>query len=68
MSFQTVFVLMAFCLAVTACGDTTGEQAALGGGVGAIGGAVVGANPIATAAVGAGANVLYCEVNPSKCN
>ena len=55
------------CAGLAACGDTTGEQALLGGGAGAIGAAALDANPVAGAAVGASANVLYCKENPGKC-
>ncbi|WP_428926042.1 hypothetical protein [Marinibacterium sp. SX1] len=68
MAIKPVLATLALCGAVAACGETTGQQALLGGSAGALGGAVVGANPVATAAVGAGANVIYCEANPGKCN
>lgn len=68
MAVKPMLVVLGLCGTVAACGDTMGEQALLGGSAGALGGAVVGANPVASAAVGAGANVLYCETNPGKCN
>ena len=64
-SFAIMATVGAFGLA--ACGDTVGEQAVLGGAVGGVGSAVLGGNAVAGAAVGAGANVLYCDANPSKC-
>lgn len=54
-------------LGLAACGNTPGEQALFGGGAGAIGASVVGADPIAGAAVGAGGNVLFCQLNPGRC-
>ena len=68
MGINRIVAALGLCAALCACGASTGEQALLGGSAGALGGAVVGANPVATAAVGAGANVLYCEANPGKCN
>ncbi|WP_050929358.1 hypothetical protein [Aestuariivita boseongensis] len=60
-----------FALAVmgglAACGDTAGEQALIGGAVGAGTAAVVNGNLVAGAAVGAAGNILYCQQNPSKC-
>ncbi|GAB4539822.1 MAG: hypothetical protein Tsb0024_10480 [Ruegeria sp.] len=61
MRASRVILALAACAGITACGDTTGEQAILGGGVGAIGAAVVSADPIVGAAVGAAGNVLYCK-------
>jgi hypothetical protein len=52
---------------LTACGDTFGEQALFGGAAGAGTAAVLDGDPLVGAAVGAGANVLYCQENPSKC-
>lgn len=68
MPIKPIIATLGLCAAVAACGETTGQQALLGGGAGAVGGAILGANPVATAAVGAGANVLYCQQYPSKCN
>ncbi|MGR3805004.1 hypothetical protein [Marinibacterium profundimaris] len=68
MPIKQIVVACGLLAGLSACGQTTGEQALLGGSVGAVGGAVVGANPLASAAVGAGGNVLYCEVNPGRCN
>lgn len=52
---------------LSACGDTTGEQAVIGGAAGAGTAAVTNGNVVAGAAVGAGANILYCEANPGRC-
>nr|WP_245626842.1 hypothetical protein [Aestuariivita boseongensis] len=52
---------------LAACGDTAGEQALIGGAVGAGTAAVVNGNLVAGAAVGAAGNILYCQQNPSKC-
>ncbi|MEM8655671.1 MAG: hypothetical protein AAGF36_13090 [Pseudomonadota bacterium] len=63
--FFALAAAAAFGLA--ACGDTVGEQAVIGGAVGGVGTAALGGNAIAGAAVGAGANVLYCDQNPGSC-
>jgi len=55
-------------IALAACGDTVPEQAVLGGGAGAITGAVVGGSVLTGAAVGAAGNVVYCQAYPSRCN
>lgn len=58
--------LLALAL-LSACGDTAGEQALFGAGAGAAGAAVLDGNLITGAAVGAAANLLYCQENPRKC-
>ena len=58
-------VVASFGLA--ACGDTTAEQAVLGGAVGAGVASVTNSSVAAGAAIGAGANVLYCKNNPGSC-
>ncbi|MDA3857246.1 hypothetical protein SAMN04487859_10565 [Roseovarius lutimaris] len=55
-------------MGLAACGDTVPEQALLGGGAGAVTGAVVGGSVITGAAVGAAGNVVYCQAYPSRCN
>ena len=52
---------------LAACGDTVGEQALFGAGAGAGTAAVLDGNVLGGAALGAGANVLYCQENPGKC-
>ena len=63
----TAFVALAAVLGLSACGDTLGEQALIGGGAGAGAAIVLDADPLAGAAIGAGANVLYCDQNPGRC-
>ncbi|MBY6082559.1 MULTISPECIES: hypothetical protein [Ruegeria] len=67
MRISRVFLALATCGGLAACGDSTGEQALLGGGVGAVGAAVLSADPILGAAVGAAGNVLYCKTQ-NNCN
>ena len=52
---------------LTACGDTVGEQALIGGAVGAGTAAIVSGNLAAGAAVGAAGNLLYCQQYPGRC-
>ncbi|WP_299656442.1 hypothetical protein [uncultured Tateyamaria sp.] len=67
MRIKLAILATAAALGLAACGDTVGEQAVVGGAVGGVGTAVLGGNAIAGAAVGAGANVLFCDQNPSRC-
>jgi len=65
--WKTITLPLATVALLAACGQTVGEQALIGGGAGAVGGAVLGADPIAGAAVGAGGNVLFCQAYPHRC-
>ncbi|WP_170462027.1 hypothetical protein [Ruegeria profundi] len=67
MRISKVFLALATCAGLAACGDTLGEQAILGGGAGAVGAAVLSADPLVGAAVGAAGNVLYCKTQ-NTCN
>lgn len=49
------------------CGDTLAEQGLLGAGAGVATAVVFDTNPVASAAVGAAANVAFCQANPSRC-
>ncbi len=62
----TVLGLVAL-LGLSACGDTIGEQALLGGAAGGGTAAVAGGDPLTGAAVGAAANVAYCQTYPERC-
>ncbi|MCA0919522.1 hypothetical protein [Pseudooceanicola nanhaiensis] len=53
---------------LAACGDTLGEQAVIGAGVGGAGSAVAGGSLATGALVGAAANVAYCNQYPHRCN
>lgn len=66
MVIRIIFGLF-LALGLAACGNTPGEQALFGGGAGAIGAAATGNDPIVGAAVGAGGNVLFCQLNPGLC-
>lgn len=62
----TVLGLVAL-LGLSACGDTIGEQALLGGAAGGGTAVVAGGDPLTGAAVGAAANVAYCQTYPERC-
>ncbi|UWQ51770.1 hypothetical protein K3722_19970 (plasmid) [Leisingera caerulea] len=64
---KTIAIGFAVCTTLAACGDTTGERLVYGAGAGAAGAAVLDGNVAAGAAVGAAANLLYCEENPHRC-
>lgn len=55
-------MITAACLMLSACGDTKGQRAlsggAIGAGAGAVGAAVLGANPVTGALVGAGVGAV----------
>ncbi len=61
MRIYRAIIALAALAGLSACGDTAGEQALLGGGAGALGAVVLDANPVVGAAVGAAGNLLYCE-------
>ena len=61
------FIVLGTVLAIAACGDTAGEQALFGGGAGVVGAAATGGDPVAGAAIGAGGNVLFCQLYPERC-
>ncbi|KIC43279.1 hypothetical protein RA27_08340 [Ruegeria sp. ANG-R] len=67
MRISRTFLALATCAGLAACGGSTGEQAILGGGAGALGAAVLSADPLLGAAVGAAGNVLYCKTQ-HNCN
>ena len=67
MQRSRIWVALALIGGLAACGDTTGEQALIGGAVGAGTAAVLNGNLVAGAAVGVVGNVLYCQQYPSRC-
>ena len=52
---------LAICGALSACGDTALEQGLMGAGAGVAGAVVLDKDPATGAAIGAAANVLYCQ-------
>jgi hypothetical protein len=68
MQLKTMAIGITLAGALAACGDTVGEQALIGGAVGA-GTAVVTDGSLAQgAAIGAAGNLLYCQAYPRQCN
>lgn len=65
-----VALIAAIAMLVSACGDTPGQRAvsggAIGAGTGAVGAAVLGANPIAGALVGGGVGAVTGAVTSKK--
>ncbi|MWB77850.1 hypothetical protein GLS40_07430 [Pseudooceanicola sp. 216_PA32_1] len=70
MGFRKLLLLGGICAGLSACGDTFGNQALVGAGAGAVGGAVLGEGTrglAAGAVIGATANVAYCRQFPHRC-
>ncbi|MBV2360479.1 hypothetical protein KUH32_11895 [Thalassococcus sp. CAU 1522] len=63
---RTACAVLALAL-LAACGDTVGEQLLYGGGAGAGAAVITDGNIITGAAVGAAANLAYCQQYPSRC-
>src|SRR6056297_798987 len=66
LSRKSILVVCAL-LGVSACGDTLGEQALLGGAAGAGTAVATGGDTATGAAVGAAGNVAYCQAYPERC-
>ena len=64
MSIRNIILALGATAGLAACGNTIGEQGL--GGAGAA--AVTGGSLAQGAAIGAAANVGYCQLNPGKCN
>jgi hypothetical protein len=62
-----ILAALAVCAGLAACGETMGEQAAIGAGAGALTAIAVDGNPVTGAVIGGAANTLYCQQNPGKC-
>ena len=67
MRTKTLTLATVALLGLAACGDTPGEQAIIGGAVGAGAAAVTSGSVVSGAAIGAGANVLACELDIANC-
>lgn len=68
MRIRTIAIALAASVGLAACGDTAGEQALIGGTVGAGAAVVAGSSIAAGAAVGAAGNLVFCQTYPSRCN
>lgn len=64
---QKTILALAAAFGLAACGDTVGQQAAIGAGAGVATAAILDGNLVAGAIVGTGANLVFCQVNPEKC-
>ncbi len=64
----SIWISLSLCAGLAACGDSTGEQALYGAGAGFLGAAALDGNVYGGAAAGAAANILYCDLNPGRCN
>ena len=67
MSIRTIILALGATVGLAACGQNIGEQTLGGGAVGAGVAAVTGGSLAQGAAIGAAANVGYCQLNPGKC-
>ncbi|MEL6452703.1 MAG: hypothetical protein AAFQ19_15720 [Pseudomonadota bacterium] len=67
MRIKPFILASAAALGLAACGDTVGEQAVIGGAVGAGAAAVTSGSVVTGAAVGAAGNVLACELDVANC-
>ncbi|MEX0338250.1 MAG: hypothetical protein AB3N11_04335 [Arenibacterium sp.] len=63
---RTVFAL-GLCAGLAGCGDNFGEQALFGAGAGVGAATLLDGNVFTGAALGAAANVVYCQENPGSC-
>ena len=63
MYIKSYILACAMALGLAACGDTVGEQAIIGGAVGAGAAAVTSGSVVTGAAVGAAGNILACELD-----
>lgn len=68
MYIKTIGLALLVCGGLSACGDTMGEQALIGGAAGVGTAAVLSGNLLTGAAVGAAGNVLLCQTKPELCN
>lgn len=68
MPIKRAALVLPLCGLLAACGDTLGEQALTGGAVGAGAAVVTDTNVVEGAAIGAGANIFYCQLYPERCN
>ncbi|MBS0125197.1 hypothetical protein [Thetidibacter halocola] len=62
-----IITLFSAVAGLAACGDTLGEQAAIGAGAGTVTAAAIEGDIFTGAVVGAAANIAYCSRYPSRC-
>jgi len=66
--FNKFWVALALCAGLAACGETVGEQALYGAGAGAVSSALLEGDIVTGAALGAAANLVYCQTNLGTCD
>lgn len=62
-----IITLFTALTALAACGDTLGEQLAVGAGAGGAAAVATDGDVLTGAAIGAAANIAYCRKYPSRC-
>jgi hypothetical protein len=67
MRIKSLSIICVAAIGLAACGDTAGEQALIGGAVGAGAAAVTSGSLAQGAAIGAAGNLLYCQAYPRQC-
>ena len=67
MSIRTIILALGATVGLAACGNTIAEQGIGGAAVGAGTAAITGGSLAQGAAIGAAANVGYCQLNPGRC-
>ena len=67
MAFKPIILAVVAAFGLAACGDTVGEQAIIGGAVGAGAAAITSGSIVTGVAVGAAGNVLACELDIADC-
>lgn len=67
MRAERIFLALAACAGLAACGDDPVEQVLYGASAGYLGAAVLDTNRGVGAAAGAAANLLYCQEHPEDC-
>jgi hypothetical protein len=67
MAFKPIILAVVAAVGLAACGDTVGEQAIIGGAVGAGAAAITSGSIVTGVAVGAAGNVLACELDIADC-
>ena len=64
--FRIPFAILALFF-LASCGDSIGEQALVGMGAGGAAAMVLEKDAFSGAAIGAAANIAYCQSYPSRC-
>lgn len=67
MACKPIILAVVAAVGLVACGDTVGEQAIIGGAVGAGAAAITSGSIVTGVAVGAAGNVLACELDIADC-